>query len=231
MSDPTVHSYYRSNIAPELVEAQARVFEHLEIPLRQWKDDSASHSDWIDRIFRDDSLDDVVMVADIDAFPLKRSGYERMVAEARAGQVTGLAQVANHKDPNRIYAGPMFLAASRATYRSVGSPSLGRSKVADVGQALTDSAMEKGVPVALTYPKFAISPRWALGSHGIFGIGCFYGDNEFFHLFESRHAQTQRLFCAVADGVIAGRHDWQSYLEIMEQTPPKAKKRRFLGLF
>ena len=32
---PTVHSFYRSNILPALLEAQVRVFAHLEIPLKQ----------------------------------------------------------------------------------------------------------------------------------------------------------------------------------------------------
>jgi hypothetical protein len=226
---PTVHSFYRSNIAPEIIEAQAKVFSHFDVPLKQWKDDTLSHGDWVDQLMRDSTGEDTVVIADIDAFPLSRAGYNRMVDEAERGIVTGLAQVANHKDPNRIYAGPMFMATSRALYQKLGSPKMQRSKDGDVAQALTDAAQQAGVEVSLTYPSFAIQPRWALANRGVFGVGTFYGDSEFFHLFESRKSKSIQLFCAVADGAISGTHDFEQYLEIVGQA--QKKKRKFLGLF
>ncbi|KIC21044.1 hypothetical protein [Leisingera sp. ANG-Vp] len=230
MTVPTVHTFYQSNIPSRMVEAQAQVFDHLGIPLKQWKDDKAQHCDWINTVMRDDSLGDLAVIADIDAFPLSRAGFDRLVAQAETGAVAGLAQVANHKDPTRIYAAPMFLAVKREVYSALGSPSMCRTKTGDVAQILTDRAEEAGVEVALTYPKFAILPRWPLAGYGVYGIGSFYGENDFFHLFEARRTQTQELFYAVAEGVISGQHNWQRYLEIMEQAPPPPKK-KFLGLF
>ena len=171
------------------------------------------------------------IIADIDAFPLSRSGFDRLVAQAEGGAVAGLAQVANHKDPSKIYAAPMFLAVQRRVYGQLGAPSMCRTKTGDVAQILTDRAHQAGVEIALTYPSFSVLPRWALSDYGMYGIGSFYGDNAFFHLFESRRVQNQDLFCAVAEGVVSGRHNWQRYLEIMEQAPPHAKKKKFLGLF
>lgn len=153
-----------------------------------------------------------------------------MIAKADTGAVVGLAQVAHHKDPTKVYAGPMFTAVQRSVYRRLGSPSMSKNKTADVGQVLTDLAREAGIEVSLIYPAFAMLPRWPLADHGVFGYGTFYGDKDFFHLFESRHPGMQELFSAVVEGVIAGRHDWLRYLEIMEQAPPRPKK-KFLGLF
>jgi hypothetical protein len=231
MSTPTVHTFYQSNIPTRMVEAQARVFTHLDIPLKQWKDDKTTHCEWINTVMRDESLGPLTIIADIDAFPLSRAGFDRLVAQASGGAVAGLAQVANHKDPSRIYAAPMFLAVQRSVDNTLGAPSMCRTKTGDVAQILTDRAQEAGVEVALTYPAFSELPRWPLADYGMYGIGSFYGENAFFHLFEARRTQTQDLFCAVAEGVIAGRHNWQRYLEIMEQAPPPAKKKKFFGLF
>lgn len=230
MNKPVVHSFYQSNIPQQMVETQAAVFDALGIPLKQWKDDQATHCDWINTILRDDGLGDVAVIADIDAFPLNVAGYARMVEQADTGALAGLAQVANHKDPTHIYAAPMFMAVRRSVYATLGAPSMCRTKTTDVAQILTIKAEQAKVEVALTYPTFAIRPRWPLADHGIYGIGSFYGENEFFHLFEARRTQTQKLFYAVADGVISGRHNWLRYLEIMDQAPPSPKK-KFLGLF
>ncbi|MEH6644534.1 hypothetical protein [Sulfitobacter sp.] len=231
MTSPTVHTFYQSNIPDRMVEAQAQVFAHLGIPLKQWKDDNATHCDWINTLLRDETLDEIVMIADIDAFPLSREGYENMAAQAANGMVAGLAQVSNHKDPDRIYAGPMFMAVRRENYKALGAPSMCRTKIGDVAQILTDKAHDAGIEVALTYPTFALQPRWALAGHGVYGIGTFYGDNAFFHLFESRLSRSQDLFYAVAEGTISGRHDWQRYLDIMDTQGPTKKKKKFLGLF
>lgn len=230
MADVTVHSFYRSNIAPQMVAAQAAVFEHLGIPLKQWLDDDLKHCNWIDQILRDESDGDLAVIADIDAFPLTRTAFDLFVQSAEGGAVTGMAQVANHLDPTRIYAGPMFMAVSRTLYQKLGGPSACETATADVAQSLSDAAVRDGVPVNLIYPRFAIQPKWALTDRGVFGVGTFYGDNEFFHLFQSRHASSVALFCAVAEGVVAGRHDFDLYLAIMDQAERVKKKKRF-GLF
>jgi hypothetical protein len=229
MTLPTVHTFYKSNIDPELVSWQARVFETLGIPLKQWLDDSASHHEWLNRIFRDDSLGEQVIVADIDAFPLSRAGFDRFLDLCAQHDVVGLAQVANHKDPSKIYAAPMFLGTTRAHYKALGSPSMRRTDDGDVAQILTDQTLAAGKSVEMIYPRFSIDPKWPLWDRGVYGIGTFYGEMEFFHLFQARKKQAFDLFCAVAEGVVNGRHDFARYLEIMEKAP--APKKKFLGLF
>lgn len=223
MTDPTVHSFYRDNIPTEMLEAQARVFDHFGVPLKQWRDNKSTHAGWMAELMGSDHGDDVTIIADIDAFPLSRAGYDRMVTRARQGALVGVAQVANHKDPTKIYAAPSFLAMPASLYTDFGKPNLERTKIGDVAQVLTYLALERDVPVEIIPPSLCIQTRWALSDQGVYGIGTFYGDSAFFHLFESRKQQSLDLFCAVAEGTVAGQHDFQRYLDILDTPKPKKK--------
>lgn len=218
-STPTVHSFYRYNIEPRVLAAQQSVFDHLGVPLRQWRDDKQTHAGWMDELLADDSLDDIFVVADIDAFPLTYAAYEWIVGEAEKGAIVGLAQTTNEKRPDKIFAAPMFLAFRRDVFKALGAPTMHPYDEGDVAQILTDLAPQHGVDVVLKYPTFALRPRWALADRGVFGTGTFYGDNEFFHLYASRMRNTADLFCAVAEGAVAGTHDYDAYLKIIEDKP------------
>lgn len=222
-TSPVVYSFYRSNIPTSIVSGQRAVFAKFGVPLEQHRDDTLTHGKWVDRIFSGGDSE-IVVIADIDAFPLSRDAYERACGAAADGAVVGLAQVANHKDPQRVYAGPMFLAVRRNVYEQLGRPGMERTSNSDVAQLLTDRALSEGVPVELIWPRFSIQPKWPLAGHGVFGIGTFYGEMEFFHLFQSSKRNSVRLFSAVAQGALEGQHDFSSYLEIM-------RRRRFLGVF
>ena len=224
MTTPTVHTYYRDNIPAQLVKAQARVFEHFGIPLKQWLDNTLSHAEWLEQMLSNPT-DDITVIADIDAFPLTRAGFDALVESAANGALAGLSQVANHKDPTRIYAGPMFMALPAGLYQDLGAPGLERTDTVDVAQILTDLSQARGKPVTLVPPRMAVQPKWALSDQGMFGVGTFYGEMAFFHLFQSRKRNSVELFCAVAEGTIAGRHDFQTYLDVMAP-----RKKRF-GLF
>jgi hypothetical protein len=228
-----VYSYCQSNISVELRRSQRRVFEHFGLELEQQVDDQRTHGEWMRWLLEKHRDEDVVVIADIDAFPLKASAVLDLVFSANKGEVAGLAQVANHKDPSRIYAGPMFIALQAGLYRQLGSPNLKRWSQGDVGQKITDLAHAQNVPVRLIEPKFALVPKWDFAGRGVFGVGTFYGDLEFFHLFESRNPGNEAVFVAVAEGTIAGQHDFAEYLRLAEgQTPPViVKKQRFIWPF
>lgn len=225
MNPPVAHSFYRSNIPKELLRAQRNVFAHFNIPLKQWHCDSMSHAAWMEWLLAQPGDSQPMVICDIDAFPLDRGAYDRLVARASDGVLIGLAQVANHKDPSRIYAGPMFIAMPPTLYSRLGAPSLEKSAKADVAQVLTDRSEAEKLPVERIPPSFAICPKWALSDQGVFGIGTFYGDMEFFHLFQSRKRSFVELFCAVAEGTIAGQHDYQKYLDTI------VPRKRFLRIF
>src|SRR5690625_511999 len=166
---PPVFTYYKSNIANDIVENQARVFNHLGIELIQCLEDDLTHSQWLDRIFT--AGDDLVVVCDIDAFPLSRKAFIDFIERAKAGSVIGLEQVANHLGKGDAYAGPMFLGCTRDVFEAAGRPSLAANPEMDAGQPLTYAAWANGVPVEMIAPQFAIQPKWPLGDRGIFGIG------------------------------------------------------------
>lgn len=221
---PPVRTFYRSNISTDIITAQARVFEHLGIELIQTLDDSQTHAQWLDKTFGE--TEDLIVVCDVDAFPLNRPAFVAFVERIRAGSIVGLEQVCNHFGKNDSYAGPMFLGCTSEVYATIGQPSLADTEDMDVGQPLTHVAQENGLTVEMIAPRFAIQPKWPLGNRGIFGIGTFYGELDFFHLFESRHASSLTLFKEVADGVIRGEHDFGQYLAALRPTAPK-KKRKF----
>lgn len=220
---PPVYTFYRSNISPDIVAGQAKVFAHLGIELIQCLDNSAGHSEWLDRVFSEPR--DITVVCDIDAFPLTRDAYIRFLERIYTGAVVGLEQVANHLDPEASYAGPMFLGCMGKTWQELGRPSLSHTDRMDVGQNLTVCARSRGVAVGMIPPQFAIRPKWPLADRGIFGIGTFYGTLDFFHLFESRADSSIALFNAVSEGVVSGRHDFARYIAAVcpAQTPGKRR--------
>jgi len=65
-------------------------------------------------------------------------------------------------------------------------------------------------------------PVWALAHSGVFGVGTFYGENEFFHLFESRKPYSSDIFSAVASDVINKNPlNFERYLQL-------SKNRKYL---
>lgn len=221
--DPVVHSYYQRNIPQQIISGQKAVFNKFGIPLEQQQCNGISHGGWMDSIFSN-CTDEIIVISDIDAFPLSREAYLRACAAAAKGAVVGLAQVANHIDPSRVYAGPMFLAVQRSVYESLGRPGMQAGPDHDVGQLLTDRAIAKGIPIHLIWPRAAIEPKWALAGRGVFGIGTFYGEMEFFHLFQSRMKKSVKLFSQVSRNTILGNHDFAAYIKIVSQ-------RGFLNIF
>lgn len=214
----TVHtlSMHWDNIDPTIVEGQRRVFEAKGLALRQVNADGVRHGRWMNRVLGELDAGDSVLIFDIDAFPLQRGVIDRALAVAGAGGVFGLAQTANHRpDSDRIYAGPMCLAVSIATWHALGRPDMASSAQFDAGQALSVAAQAAGRRIELLYPTSCIVTRWPLGHRGVFGIGTFYGDNEVFHLFESREQRHLELFKAVVDDAVADAPlRFARYLEI-----------------
>jgi len=202
VADVSVISPYNDKIDPRIVAAQARVFAHLWVPLVQ-ADLDLGHGPWLDRAIAG-CTGDVFCTADIDAFPLTRAAYDQAIAAARAGKLFGLAQTENRNNPDEIYAAPMFLAISIQTWAALGRPSFARDANADVAQNLTRAALAAGVPVEMKYPTAAARTGWGLADKGMFGIGTFYGENDFFHLFQARVSPHAELFEMVAADVVGG---------------------------
>lgn len=226
MTTPIVRTLYHSNIDDRIIEHQKSVFDYLDIPLEQCLSNETSHGEWLDKAIHATDTD-LLIFCDIDAFPVSRDAFDKMIAAARSGAIVGLAHVANHLDPSHLYAGPIFLAFRRDIFESLGSPSLQDSRVHDVAQILTVRAEEAQLPLQLIMPNLVLAPRWALADKGILGIGTFYGSNGFFHLFQSRYTQNIELFVAVAQDVVANRIDYDKYLGILNQKDKVRSKHKY----
>lgn len=213
MTRPVVHSLHWRNVDATMLRAQASVFDHLGIPLCQDMRDGMGHGVWMDGILGQ-SGEGVAVFCDIDAVPLNAEAFDRLVAAARAGGVAGLAQTSNHlAHPDHIYAGPMFLAVRRSVWRDLGAPSMAPSRAHDAGQLLSVKAEEAGVPVEVVLPNSCLRPMWNLAGRRVFGVATFYGENDFFHLFQSRKKRNIRLFAEICADVVAGRPcDFGRYL-------------------
>lgn len=232
VSDIRVVSPYMTNVSESMLEAQRAVFAKFGVRLEQIPFRDIEHGDWMDDFARN-CRDEIIAIADIDAFPLTIEGTDRAFKTAIDGGLFGLAQVANHKAPNHIYAGPMFMAFSSQTYAAIGRPSLRRSKAFDAAQGLSSAAEQRGVRIDLAFPNASIQPLWPLANETVFGIGTFYGGNQFFHLFQSRKARHIALLEAVADDVVNDRPlRFDAYLKIIgaaEASPKTTLLRRLLG--
>jgi hypothetical protein len=214
---PIVVSMYWDNIPLMVLQKQREVFEVLQIPLKQELANGVRHGVWMNDVLRRAGPDDLVVFCDIDAFPLNRAAHEFALAQAQAGSVFGLAQFSNHRPTKDTYAGPMYMALQKGTWERLGRPDMRSSKTFDAAEGLSLAARSQGVPLTLVKPTACLVPKYALGNEGLFGIGTFYGDNDFFHLFESRDQINEQILEAVANDVIAGRPlQFGLYLQIAQ---------------
>lgn len=223
---------YWNNISDDIKMGQKAVFDRLGIELIQESADGKSHGLWMNEVIGRHDSEDIIVFSDIDAFPVTREGYLESVKYAADGFLFGLAQFSNHKRSEHVYAGPMFMAFRKSTWESLGRPSLERDKVHDAAEALSTRARELGVGLKLVMPSSCLIPKWALADKGVFGIGTFYGECEFFHLFESRRPESERLFASVVGDIVAARPlNFQRYLEITQQigqTPAPVRKKNWM---
>ena len=208
---------YWNNIPVSILEGQKQVFEHLDIPLSQELAHKKPHGQWMNEVIARHLSSDVIIFCDIDAFPLSQEAYLHAVSIAESGGIFGLAQFSNHKKSPEIYAGPMFMAFRKSTWEQLGCPGLKSSDAYDAAEVMSVLAKRQGIPIEMLKPMGALIPKWALGNEGMFGIATFYGECEFFHLFESRRDAYVQLFDVIAKDVASGRTlNFNNYLEMAE---------------
>ena len=229
---PAVYSMHWNNIADVIRIRQKDVFTHLGIELNQENFDQKSHGDWMEDVLKRHDSKDVIVFCDIDAFPLNPRAYHDAVRHAERGAIFGLAQFSNHKKTQEIYAGPMFMAFRKDCWEALGRPAMSSNKQHDAAEGLSVRAREQGVPLIMSSPTSCLIPKWALANKGVFGIGTFYGDCDFFHLFESRKPQYEKIFSAVVSDVVSDKPlDFNKYLQIAEEingAPPPVRKRNLI---
>ena len=204
---------YWDNVDMRVVAAQKRVLAHLGYEIDQRERTKLDHGVFLDNYMAEAQEDDVVLMLDIDCFPLNGEIVQAAFQAARAGHLFGCAQSANHIDPDDIYAAPMFLALSKATWEALGRPSFRGDEANDVAQRVNRIARSRNVPVDLLYPWGAIVPKWRLGDIALYGIGTFYRGGVF-HLFEGRSTPYAYILLDVAEAVCGDRAiDYHSLMQ------------------
>lgn len=217
MKYPVVYAMHWDNIPEDILKKQRSVFEHFQIELSQENANKTPHGTWMNNVIQRSASEDIIIFCDIDAFPLKRSAYLEAVEYAKRGAIFGLAQFSNHKKGTELYAGPMFMAFQKSTWEAMGSPALKSSGDYDAAEVMSALARQNNIELILSRPTGCLIPKWALGNEGVFGIGTFYGNCDFFHLFESRKPAYDRIFNEVAEDVVGNRPlNFRRYLEIVE---------------
>jgi len=196
MTRPVTHTLFWPGTPQQFVHAQVNVFLKHDIPLYQYREETP-HGVWMDRVIAKAEEDAIIVFADVDAFPVTREAYDVLTDQARNGAVAGVAQANVHypAGDQTPYAAPAFMAFSKKTWRAAGSPSMQRTDEYDVGQLLSVQATAKLIPVVLSMPSRCHTPRWDLNKSRCYGTGTVYGDDEFFHLFESRLHKNLDIYC------------------------------------
>ena len=195
---------YWGNISPKLVEAQARVFRHLDLPIEQHCQTGLEHGAFLQGVMESLAEDEIMVFIDIDCFPANADIVMHALEFARAGGLIGTAQVSEHIDKERMFTSPVFMAMSKALWQSLGRPSFLADKTGDVAQHVHDAALSSGTKIEYLMPFASLVPRWSLPDQTPYGTGTFYRGG-IFHLYESRVSPYAFAFYAVAEDVIAGR--------------------------
>ncbi len=195
---------YWGNISPKLVDAQARVFKHLGLPIEQHLQTGLEHGVFLQGVIDSLADDEIMLCVDIDCFPTTIDIVLHALEVARSGGLIGTAQVSEHIDKARMFTSPVFMAISKALWLSLGRPSFLADKTGDVAQHVHDAALKAGTKIEYLMPFASLVPRWSLPDQTPYGTGTFYRGG-IFHLYESRVSPYSFALFAVAEDVIAGR--------------------------
>lgn len=193
-------SFYNSNINPEIVRYQARVFKHFGIDLLQFEYNTEhSHGFAIDWWLKERwswiKWDDLA-IFDIDCIPLHAEVLAHAEAMIDEGWLYGAAQKANHIPNSEIYCSPAFCCFTREAYERAGKPTLCEMPGHDVGGYFTNEMVRVGHRAKLLWPTHVENPVWDLTEKVKFGHGTTYGkpsadwlpagQGDVYHAFESR---------------------------------------------
>lgn len=185
-------SFFNSNINPDLVSYQKKVFDRLGINIEQrWT--GLTHGHAIDNALSGGTWDKVA-IFDIDCIPLHAEVLAHAEAMIDEGWLYGAAQKANHIPNSEVYCSPAFCCFTREAYERAGKPTFCETQWHDVGGHFTNEMIRVGHRAKLLWPTYVENPVWDLTESIKFGHGTNY-DNSVYHAFESRfnHESTSRF--------------------------------------
>jgi hypothetical protein len=181
------------------------VFDLFGYNLVQIKNDSIEHGDFLNEQLNSCRNSETVIFFDIDAIPINKNEFEKLLEHSNDNTIVGAAQSANHfNNGNNLYIGPFFMVIPSNLYMKLGSPNMcdNFEGQLDVGQNLTVVAESfPDVVFHYLYPTHVEIPKWKLYPNSEFGIGTTY-ENSVYHAFEIRNSQSNIRFIRKCKEVI-----------------------------
>lgn len=211
----SLNSLYWPGSDPRLVENHKTVTSHFGLKVN-YHEEKINHGVWIDRVLKTSDAD-VVGFFDIDCIPLQKSSTLNLIKfVAKNKSIAGAAQASNHIPPmTHVYVAPCAFFIWRKLWVELGEPSFSETTKSDVGENVNYIAEANGVRMQALYPtKFESEPEegvWRLNNYGFFGIGTVFGDDQFYHLYQSRMDNNIELFAKRCNEVINGTFDSSSF--------------------
>ena len=191
-----IYSFYKSNVASEIIKKQKLVFEHFGLTINQILDDDITHGDFLNKTINDANTPDFLIFFDIDCIPLNKKAITKLVSQIRDRKsIAGAAQTANQfLQGKNIYVGPFFFGISKTVYWNLNSPDMNDGAIWDVGGLLTMVArFQREVNIRFWYPSSVEVPKWNLYKKCKFGLGTTY-EKLVYHAFESRLGESDNAF-------------------------------------
>lgn len=195
-SNVGIYSFYKSNVAVEIVEKQKLVFQYFGLEITQILDDNISHGDFLNLTINSEQTPDFLIFFDIDCIPLNKKAITKLIAQIRDRKsIAGAAQTANQfMQGKNIYVGPFFLGLSKTVYWNLNSPDMNDGAIWDVGGLLTMAArFQNEIKIHFWYPSSVEVPKWNLYKNGKFGLGTTYS-KLVYHAFETRLGESDNAF-------------------------------------
>jgi hypothetical protein len=201
------HSLHWDNVNTQMLDAHKRVMAHFKIPVK-YHNTNTWHGEWLDKVFRDNTAE-IVGIIEPDLIPLNTNAFTKTVGYvARNDTFLGIAQCSNHIPPaSHIYAAPGFFVMTKTVYERLGKPSCMHHQTSDTAEEISYTAERMGIKyralMPTHYEKDSSEGPWNLGCIGRYGIGTVF-DNDFYHLYQSRHAENIELFSKRCQEVLTG---------------------------
>lgn len=204
----SLNSLYWPGSDPRIVEGHKSVTKHFGLSVN-YHEERINHGYWMENVLKESDAD-VVGFFDIDCVPIKKEAVLNLLKYAAKNKsIAGCAQASNHIAPmTHIYVAACAIFIYKPLYVALGYPTLSETTNSDTAENLSYAAEANGVRMKALYPtKFENEPEegvWRLNNYGFFGIGTVFGDDQFYHLYQSRFDQNIELFAKRCEQIVSG---------------------------
>jgi len=196
-----IASFYKSDLNPDVVLLQKRIFDVLEIQLDQISFED-SHSEAIDRYLASTDFESVTLF-DVDCIPLTKDVVEIAKALIDDETIYGNAQITTYLTPPFVtspFVAPSFISFTRNLYETSIEKSFYQTQYpydsgfrTDVAEAFVKSNLDRGKKMILSYPVESRNYKWGFDGDDLYqafkyGNGTRF-DNNTYHEFEIRNGE------------------------------------------